>query len=89
MSVCVCAYTHMCGCVEMETTINSWQFSAGGFLCAGRHLTRSSEIAGFHNCGHATGIEWVEASDAAASPVIPVLKSYPASNTSSALVEKT
>ena len=55
---------------------------------AGRHLTRSSEISGFHKCGHATGIEWVEASDAAESPLIPVLKSYPASNTSSAVVEK-
>lgn len=77
----------MCGYLETET-INSWQFSAGGFLCSGRHLTRSSETSGFHKCGNATGIEWVEAGHAAGSPVVPTLKSYPASNTSSAVAQK-
>lgn len=86
--MCVRAYTHMCGCAEMETAIYSWQLSAGGCLCPGRHLTRSSEVFGFHKWGNAIGIKWVEASDVAGSPVIPTIKSHLASNTSSAVVEK-
>lgn len=78
----------MCGCVEMETAINSWPFSAAGCSCPGRHLTRSSEVFGFHKWGSAIGIEWVEASDVAGSPVMPTIKSYQALNTSSTAVEK-